>query len=361
MSERIKIALERKLNYQIKNPLIAAGYNYVDELMSIPLDALGAMLPGKTSLRRLAFALGRQDEFLAQYGPEEIEVDGEVVPMKSLHTIVNLMGTASNLRFDSIADLKKALKLGKRTDPDSGKDVTFGWIDVARFKLRRDKQREAQKVGEAYDIPLDEADGSSAVRASDAELDKLIEDRRASYARDYDTSLWTQSDASTLGWLASLEVRVEMLQRAQVRGMGGGSDMAVKMRSDEIQAALNQIRKIRDDLQISLRARIEAGQRQATEDVIKDLALRGKTLLAQRASILQHCGILQGIFLPNFPAHVDTTSITVRCARCGQPLQWLLITKEMLELYTEAGSFVPEDAPQGMFDDKGKHVKAVKA
>jgi hypothetical protein len=371
--ERVSVADAAGITYHTKRPLIAAGYEYFDQMIGVPLDELGAYLPSETSLKSLAKALGREQEYFLQFGPNEVEVDGEVVPVKRLRGIINLTGTARGLRFETQEQLKKALRDGQRLDPDSGKSIAFGWVDLARYVVSQDKKKRTITAGKPAgkgagkgigkrDIDEDDEGAEEVTSASvdNAEIEAMIVERQAMYARDYDTSLWTESDASTLKWLAGMEIRVELLQKAQINIGGFASETSVKLRSEEIDRLLNQIRKIRHDLQISLLARIESANRQVSEDIIKDLATRGKTLIRDRASLLQHCGILQGIFLPNFPVNIDTPSITVRCARCGQPLQWVLVTKEMLALYTEAGAFVPEDAPPGMFSDKpvAKVVKA---
>jgi hypothetical protein len=335
------------ITYHVWRLLQAAGYNYVDQVAMLPTSKLSEIIQTPKSLKSLLKALGRDADISAIYGESSIEVDGHVLDMAPLKAMAQLRGTARRFRFQDVDEMKAAIKSGSRTDPDTGMTVAFGWLDIARYKLERDAIKEAQAA--EVERVSKAADGDAAPpQAAALSVDEAVAQRMKEYSEDYDTSQWTSSERKTLQWLASMEVRVENLQGIQLRG-DVVSELAAKQRSEEIERLLNQIRKLRDDLQISLKSRIEAGRQKASEDVIKDLASRGKRLFSERASILQHCGILQGFFLPNFPAHVDTKSITVRCGKCGQPVQWQLVTQGMLDLYTEAGEFVPSDAPPGMF------------
>lgn len=329
------------ITYHIWRPLKEAGLEYVDQVILATTEKLHEIIPTAKSFRSLLKAIGRDEEIAKLFGEETIEVDGQTIDMAPLRALAGLRGTYRYFRFDSAEQMKEALANGKRNDPETGKTVSFGWVDVARYKLERDAIRATAQALVSESLPE-----TSSVSVE--QLEAKLEERMADYARDYDTTLWTTSERKTLRWLASSELRIEMLQNRQMAG-DPGSESTAKQRSEEIDRLLNQVRKLRDDLQITLKARIEAGRQTASEDVIKSLALNGKRLLAERASLFQHCGILQGIFLPNFPAHVDTQAITVRCCKCGVPVKWQLITKEMLDLYTEADSFVPADAPPGMF------------
>lgn len=340
-SERVPVDKLEGITYHIWRPLQEAGLNYVDQVILTSTERLHEIIPTQKSFRSLLKAIGREEEITKIFGEETIEVDGQTVDMAPLRTLAGLRGTYRYFRFDSTEEMKEALQKGKRRDPETGKTVSFGWVDIARYKIERDAIKSA-----AQELASDMAPETVSETAEQIEV--KLESRMADYARDYDTSLWTTSERKTLRWLAASELRIEMLQNRQMMG-DPGSESTAKQRSEEVDRLLNQVRKLRDDLQITLKARIEAGRQTASEDVIKSLALNGKRLLAERASLLQHCGILQGIFLPNFPAHVDTVSISVRCCKCGQPLQWQLVTPEMLTLYTEADSFVPADAPPGMF------------
>ncbi len=343
-SERVPVDKLDGITYHIWRPLQEAGLNYVDQVVLTSTERLHEIIPTQKSFRSLLKAIGREEEIVKIFGEEPIAVDGQTLDMAPIRALAGLRGTYRYFRFDSAEELKAALQSGKRKDAETGKTVSFGWVDIARYKLERDAIKTAAQV------LAGELDAPENVMPSETaeQLEVKLEERMADYARDYDTSLWTTSERKTLRWLAASELRIEMLQNRQMMG-DPGSESTAKQRSEEIDRLLNQVRKLRDDLQITLKARIEAGRQTASEDVIKSLALNGKRLLAERASLFQHCGILQGIFLPNFPAHVDTQAITVRCCRCGVPMKWQLITKEMLDLYTEADSFVPADAPPGMF------------
>lgn len=318
------------VTYHIYRPLESMGYVYVDQIADIPIEELSKILQ-KRSLRSLLEKIDRGDEYVEKFGPDYVEVDGEKYPIGPLRNVSTLVGTARHFGFRSTDELQNALDNRERVDERTGKIVPFGWEDIARY-------RNGSRPSSTAPVLMTEGE-------DDGEITEKLEE----YARDFDQREWTSSDHEALWSLAAMEIRLKRLQRIQISAEAI-SDPSNAQRTDEILRLSQGIQRLKDELGISLRKRAEANARVDSASAITDLATRGKRLLAERATILQHCGVLLAICLLNFPRHVKTTAVTVECPVCGEVIEWKIVTEGILSLYAEAGSFVPMDAPPGMFD-----------
>jgi hypothetical protein len=348
---RVPVSDEREIEtlpgitYHAWKPLKTQGYHTVGDIRDMSLDVLLTMVRPLSAFNLLK-AIGRGAEYEARFGPETLMVDGTEVKIGVVRTLMTLTATARYFKFESPEQLQAALEAGVRQDPETGEIIPFTFEDIARYRMETNKRKDT----EALERINRDAGGTSSMEV--ARFMQRVGERMKEYAKDYDTSQWTAADIHTLEWLVYNELRLENLQSAQATAISGTqiAEQANKARSDEIVRLWDVIQKMRNELQISLKARTEAQNKTEAQAVITDLASKGKNLIAQRASVLQHCGTLQGIFLPNFPAHIVDKSISVRCAVCGADIEWTLVTPSMLELYTEAGSFVPQDAPKGILE-----------
>ena len=317
---------------------------------------LGAVLRGPKVMRSVFGVLGRPEaaeriiyEIVPVTGPDGAVI-GEV-SQGTLRQIAALNGTAYALSFSNVNDLRAALEAGQRIDPQSGEIVPFGWNDIGRYRLETERN-----TRDAATDDLEESVASEDVPSAAAfdRIDQEIEARIQAYTRDYDVTAWVSTDYHTLRQLAYAELRLEAVQRAQLRAVSGSKDAeaANKIRTEEAERLIGIIGKLKDALQISLKARSERAKQTQADQIVTQLAEQGKRLMAERMMIWQHCGVEQFMAFPIFPDCVTHGTLTIRCARCGKEFKVNVVTQRMLETYATAGDFIPADAPPGMFDSK---------
>lgn len=332
--------------------LHAQGIDYVDQIFDLPGEKIREMVRGDKSFGAVMTALGRKDEgelILTDAIVVRDDSGAEIgrVPSGTLRQIAALRGTARALGFDSPADLGAALSDGKRIDPQTGELVPFGYMELARYRI--ETENNAKEAARA-ELDRQVSDSVPSQEQFDA-LERQVQDRVDQYSRDYDVTDWVATDFQTLRNLAFAEMRLESVQRSQARAISGSRDAeaANKIRTEESERLINIIGKLKDALQISLKARAERRASTQADQVITDLSRRGKQLMKERMLLWQCCGVLQLIAFPIFPDCVLTTAIRMRCTRCGKEHVVNLVTQEMLDVYVQAGSFIPEDAPPDLF------------
>lgn len=323
--------------------LKAAGLTYLDEIQSLPVGDLCKIVKGPKGQQKLFRYLNREAEWTRHTGRYEIDL-GEKGHIKGsdINQAMSLRGTARYFLggIAEASDLRKAVDEGR---------VTREQIGAYLLANRNAKQQLAQPVPQAQR----EEQATVQVQVSSEELDAQIDKLVRQYREEYDVTRWNRSDWDMVRRLAMLEIFAETQQRALL-ARGPDAIFAfgpqVKAVSDQINAALSQIRQMRDEMEISLKARAAKDVRSEAYEVIADFALQAKRLIAERSSILIHCGIRIGLCLPYFPRDVLTRQVQVRCPECGKILVWDIVTQEMLDTYVEAGDFVPKGAPAGAFD-----------
>jgi hypothetical protein len=329
------------------DPLRQNGLTYVDEIAHMSFARLCAIVTGPRAQRKLAVALDREDEYDIFKGKGEIEIPGRgKISIGEIRRAVGLVGTARHFLGGEAtqSDLKDALLNGSVTNEQLAEYI------LARKTARRDlienTLAEKPKAPEvAVPIP---------VQADLVTLDKRIDELVEQYKADYDTRKWLRSDYDAVRRLAMWEIYAEQTQKVLLsRGSEATFQYSPQLKalSDQVNSALNQIAKMRDDLSISLRARAERDRASEAYEVIQDFARQAKSLIAERASVSIHCGIRLGVYLPHFPRGLRVEGkIFQTCPRCGEEVEVKLVTDEMLKTYVEAGDFVPLGVPSGAFD-----------
>lgn len=325
------------LDWHVTKPLKEAGYSDSEQLKLLPLNELEVLVRGRKSLQKLAKALGRSAEFQRYIGDYEVSVmDGErlvgTVPMGELRRLVALLGTARQFGYSDVEQF--------RADLESGK---LSWETVAAYKLERESKRVRELAGESKHERSKEAEPD---RNDLSEIEQVVE----AYKQDYDTRKWLGSDWEAVRMLAALTVSVRRLQK-HFMGMTpeeAGSQKAANL-SKQIAEGIQQISKMQDALQVSLKARLQNEETSEAHEVITKFVADAKELVRDRASILIHCGIRLGVMLTHFPKHMVDQRIRVICPECGESVVWNLVTPEMLATYTEADDFIPSGAPEGFF------------
>lgn len=347
MSEVGEESLDRieGLDRHVVEPLERAGYTHLSQIKSMSVEELASIVTGPRSREKLFAVLGLTDEYLRMIGKYRIEIEGlGSVSGGEVAQCLGLRGTARYfLGGDAeVQDLKLAMRDGRITEEQ-----------VARYILENRRARR-ELVGngrvKAEEEGVKPAEQREAPRR---DLSSKIDELVARYASEYDTRSWNLTDWALVRRLAMLEIYVEQSQNELLsRGPEALFQYApqVKSLSDQINSGLAQIRQLRDELEISLKARAARDIHAEAYEVLTDFAARAKRVVADRSSILIHCGVRLGVCLPYFPRDVLDASVRVRCPICGEELIWNLVTPQMLEIYTEAGDFVPSAVPAGAFD-----------
>lgn len=348
MTDRIPLASLKNFDRHVLVPLRAQGVDFLDQLADLSMEQLCQLVPGEKSQEKIAKALGREAEYNEHRGKYIIEVNGEKVTGGEIAQKMGLVGTARALLNNpdaTVADLKAALACGEVT-----KQKVAEYIAGSRI-ARRDLRASTHAAPSSVESP-------KANLKLMLDTEARILERIEQYKHDYDATKWTGADWDAVRRLSMLEIYAERTQELLLnRGHEASFQFAPQLKAltDQVTSSLKTIATMRDDMEVSLKARADRDRGAEAHEVITGFAKQAKELVAKRASILIHCGVRLGLVLPHFPRGLRVEGRVLQvCPVCGEEVEWPLVTPQMLQTYVEAGDFIPDGAPIGFLEGEKK-------
>lgn len=204
------------------------------------------------------------------------------------------------------------------------------------------KARERSTPAADYDEG-DDAAHPFAVEEARRRQARILTELKRDYSWD------TVNDLANMVSLAALIAAREMIEEELTVALAASNVGAVAVLQKQHGDLTRHATALEKGLGIDAVARTKHDKTKRADEVLAEHIIASKEFRKEHIRHFQHCGVLLGFACVHFPKSFPRT-LTIVCPRCGVEFEAELVTQKQLDLYLEAGDFIPDGAPMALLD-----------